>query len=295
VVIEKGGFRRVRELTVMPGPTVLPPQIGKLPSQTDLSVGDEIPKMAVVGQTFDEIENTLAKLGLGTVDSSGELVEGTEPFDLYGSSWNGGNDEVQLLTDWDTMSQYHVIFFPCDGSWPDSYLQNQDVLDNLKNYVTAGGRLYVTDWSYDILRQVFPDPIIYKDDNGGFGDAQSGVYDCEASVEEPSMAAWLAAQGITDFELEDNWTKVEDVATYTAPDEVGVIKEFTPTVWVKGDLPSNDGWHPSTISFQYGCGRSMFSTYHTEAWGTSGLLAQEKALLYVLLEVMVCTRSDLFD
>jgi hypothetical protein len=168
------------------------------------------------------------------------------------------------------------------------------VIDNLRNYVIAGGRLYVTDWSYDILRQVFPEPINWMNDNGSFGAAQTGSYDCDASVEDPDMLAWLTAQGIGDFELEDNWTKVDDVQAYTAPDEVGVMKEFVPTVWVKGDLPGGAGWHPSTMSYQYGCGRCMFSTYHTEAWGTSGLLTQEKALLYVLMEVMVCTRSDDF-
>ena len=46
------------------------------------------------------------------------------------------------------------------------------------------------------------------------------------------------------------------------------------------------------MSFQNKCGRVLFSTYHTES-GTGGgggtaLLAQEKALLYVLLEVGVC-------
>ena len=42
------------------------------------------------------------------------------------------------------------------------------------------------------------------------------------------------------------------------------------------------------MSFEQKCGRVLFSTYHAEGDSTSTLLAQEKALLYVLLEVGVC-------
>jgi len=44
------------------------------------------------------------------------------------------------------------------------------------------------------------------------------------------------------------------------------------------------------VSFEQGCGRVMFSTYHTEPFSTS-LTAQERALLGVLLEVSVCNAS----
>ena len=37
----------------------------------------------------------------------------------------------------------------------------------------------------------------------------------------------------------------------------------------------------------------LFSTYHTEGTGGPGLLEQEKALLYVLLEVGVCVGTPI--
>ena len=74
---------------------------------------------------------------------------------------------------------------------------------------------------------------------------------------------------------------------YTAPDENGNSADFTPTVWVSADVP-NEGHQPATVSYQYGCGRAMFSTYHTESGAGTGLLAQERALLYIILEVAVC-------
>jgi len=64
-------------------------------------------------------------------------------------------------------------------------------------------------------------------------------------------------------------------------DQDGKSVTITPKVWMSGN------GKPMTVSFQSGCGRVLFSTYHTES-GSSQLLSQEKALLYVLLEVGVC-------
>ncbi len=47
----------------------------------------------------------------------------------------------------------------------------------------------------------------------------------------------------------------------------------------------------ATVSFQDKCGRVMYSTYHAEGTdngGSSTLLAQEKALFHILLEVSAC-------
>jgi hypothetical protein len=61
---------------------------------------------------------------------------------------------------------------------------------------------------------------------------------------------------------------------------------ITPKVWITGNTPSVA--KPLTVSFERGCGRVLFSTYHTETSGSGGLKPQELALLYVLLEVGVC-------
>ena len=64
-------------------------------------------------------------------------------------------------------------------------------------------------------------------------------------------------------------------------------------------MPIGDDYRPATVSFQWGCGRALFSTYHTETGGGGGLfgggvvddselLPQEKALLYTVLEVVLC-------
>ena len=51
---------------------------------------------------------------------------------------------------------------------------------------------------------------------------------------------------------------------------------------------TSNGTGPSTVSFDNQCGRVLFSTYHAEGGEADALLAQEKALLFILLEVGVC-------
>ena len=281
LVVQKGAFRRVRSITVSAGSQSVDPSFTTLPMATDAAAGDFIPKMAVLDGIYDDIEDSLAKLGLGQVDSFGDLISGTESFDLF-----DGSARNNFLTDYSQLSQYHIVYFPCATSWPDNNLSDPTVIDNLINYMNAGGRLYVTDYSYDVLRRARAEPITWEGDNGSFGSAESGYYDAPATAADPDLAAWLSAQGINGFTAEANWTIISSVNNYDAPDENGANMTFTPTTWVTGDVPGS-GNRPLTVSYQHGCGRALFSTYHTES-GSDTLLVQERALLYIILEVAVC-------
>jgi hypothetical protein len=285
LVVQKGSFRRIRPLTVTGGPQALTKDLTTLPGKTDLANGDNIPKMAVVPDSYDNIENTLAKIGLGDVDFGGDLNVGTENFDLIDES-----DAANFFSDPTNLAQYQVIFMPCDNDWFHPKLNDPAVQKALRDWVIGGGKLYVTDWSYDILKHIFPDPISWKGDDGSLNSADLGTYDAPAVVKDPGLKAWLAAQGITDFDLEDNWSIIESLHAYTAPDPDGVEKLFLPKSWVSAETP-DDGLKNSTVSFEYGCGRGMFSTYHTEAGNGSGLLAQELALAYVVFEVGICAQG----
>ncbi len=106
-------------------------------------------------------------------------------------------------------------------------------------------------------------------------------------VNDSGLATWLSGQGIDSFTLKANWSIVDKVNSYTALNEDGLEQSFTPTVWVSSKIPAT-GTNPATISYQLGCGRALFSTYHTEGEGGPELMAQERALLYTLLEIAVC-------
>lgn len=279
LVTQKGQFRRVRPIEVAGGDQPLDQTLTMLPGAMDKANGDDIPKMVVrVGQ-WDKIEDSLIKLGLG--------YDGSPSFTLQNGS--------AFLSDYDELAKYHVLFVPCSGSsgtdCNDFTSADATVKENLQKWVRAGGKLYVTDYSYDFVRQPFPGFVDWSEQTSEVGSAcLSGSYDAPAIVEDEGLEAWLTANGITDFVTEASWTQIEQVNTQPGPDVDGNTVNITPKVWVSGNTGS--GVHPTTISFEQQCGRVLFSTYHTEGNGT-GFLPQEKALLYVLLEVAVCVGSPI--
>ncbi len=281
IVVQKGTFRRVRTLNIVAGQQELGKEVTALPSKTDLAAGDQIPSMIVVADTYDEIENTLGKLGLGEVDEWGYLDEGTESFELVDEY-----DAEELFTDEAELAKYQIIFMPCASGWFFPTLEAADVQGRLREWVQKGGRLYVTDWSYDILKVLFPDPIKWLGDDGDLDSAQLGSsYDGKGQVLDDGLKLWLDGQGLTQFDLLANWTIIESVSKYTAPDVDGTLVEMEPTVWMNVVTP-DDGSRPATVSFQWGCGRGMFSTYHSE--DGEDFLPQEKSLAYILFEVALC-------
>lgn len=284
LVVEKGAFRRVTSVEIISGAeTSVPAAQTTLPKESNAATGDHIPSIAVVEDGFDDIDNTLAKLGLGSVNSSGTLQAGTESFDLYDSF-----GAASFFSQWSNLMQYNVIFFPCDSDWFSDTLANPAVSQILRDYVEAGGKLYVTDWSYDIMKLIFPEPITWQDDDGSPNSADlSSSYDAPATVVDDGLQAWLAAQGITSFDVEDNWTVIEYTSAFEAPDADGDMTMMLPKTWVKAEVPGV-GTRSSTVSFQYGCGRGLFSTYHTEATFGNNLMPQELALAYIVLEVGIC-------
>jgi len=282
LVSQKGSFRRVRALEVTGGEQPVPIELTTMPGVSDATTGDAVPRMAVAVGGFDHIEDTLSQLG----------VEDYASYEGSAFGGGGGDTAIDLLLDWEKISQYQVVFVPCAGSWFDGDLSNPVFLQNIRDFVSAGGKLYVTDWSYDLINTVFPGVITWLGDTGAVGSAQGSVYDAPAVVNDAGLQAWLESQNITDFTLEANWTTIDEVSSYTAPNELNFPTEFEPTVWVNADVPSQ-GVRPATVSFQYGCGRVLFSTYHTETSG-SAILPQELALLYTVLEVNLCIGTGSF-
>lgn len=285
LVVEKGGFRRVSTVDVAPfSQAKVPATQTTLPKVSNAEAGDHTPSIAVIDNSFDSVEDTLVKLGLQTTPSSNS-ASSTASVDLFDS-----NSAPNFFSQWENLMQYHIIFFPCDSDWFGDALENPAVVEVLRSYVEAGGKLYVTDWSYDIMKAVFPEPMAWEDDEGTPNSAQVPSYDAPAEAVDAGLGAWLGTQGVTDLTVEANYTILASTSAFQAPDADGDMTTMTPKVWVESDV-SGYGKRPATVTFQYGCGRGMFSTYHTEGYGGASLLPQELALAYILLEFTSCAPS----
>lgn len=298
LVVQKGQFRRVRPIDVTGGDQPVNAGYTRLPPKTNPAVGDTIPKMAVVNGQWDRIEITLAKIGLGKLDGNGQLQRGTESFDIYESKWPPNpNDPFapdNLLTKPEVINKYNIVFLPCSGSTgttcDDTRAGQSQYQKTLQQFVAQGGKVYVTDYSYEFVRQPFPGFVTWSQQSQALGSAcLGGEYDAPGKVDDKGLSDWLAAMGTTSVTLKANWTRIDALTPQPGTDENGKAVTITPKVWMTAQ---NNGDHPATISFQQQCGRVLFSTYHTEASLNPGpnatLLPQEQALLYVLLEVAVC-------
>jgi hypothetical protein len=270
LVVQKGGFRRVRKISVTAGDQDVPRPQTSLPAMRDPSKDDEVPTMAVMQATFDQIGDSLKELGLS------------------GAAFTTVSDVESFLKDYDRMKEFEIVFLPCGTDY--DLAADPVITDNLRKFAEGGGRVYATDWHYDFVHRSWPGYISWEGQSTvPCSGCSSSEYDADAQVEDQGLKDWLAAQNITNFKLERNYTTILNVNARPGKDKDGNDVTITPKVWVNGRQPSQPT-HPTTVSFEQGCGRVLFSTYHTESSTT--VMPQERALLYVLLEVSVCTESS---
>lgn len=291
LVVQKGQFRRVRKIEIVEGEQDIDKEKTTFPAKT-FKPFDTIPKMAIVTGQWDAIDVTLAQLGLGTTKPGfmGKIeVDRTQP---YGFDYIEGFAATEFMKNPAEMAKYHIVFKPCsetedtpDGLTCKPFMADDPAVQNaLRDYVAAGGKLYATDYSYEYVRRSWPGFITWQGETNQTGSACSGGgSNGPAEVPDPGMGSWLEALGHKDWDIQAAWTGLQKVSPMQGTDPDGQPATITPKVWVK----SKASGRPATVSFESGCGRVMYSTYHTEA-GNTKTIPQQMALLYVLLEVGVC-------
>lgn len=338
VVIQKGRFRRRFEMTIAPCQTqaVTAPSGGdSLPLPGSMSDGD-LPLMAVAAGDHDAIECVLRELGIAPGEFAGaeDPSSGDPTFGrvhLYNNQAPGaptvaGQPPLStLLRDRERMLRYPLIFLNCSGpTYSESLLRDPQVLSNLRDYLSGGGRLYVTDWSYDFLQQVpeLAPFVCFEDDQDcaittphGFHTAPAhggslSLLTAQISTDTPTtraLADWIAALpgerplmpgALPVSDLLPGWVVVQKTATDL---------RYPTTTWLTAELSDRlrpPRLRPLTVSFDYPpqapCGRALFSSYHTRqrslrlpfpeycpATG-SGLLPQEHILAFLLFELGSC-------
>jgi hypothetical protein len=358
LVIEKAQFRLVQEIMVGEVGLALPAEKTTLPSKYDPAHGLYIPKVAIAAGDSDHVEDIFGKMKILKVDSSGRTLESslddTDHVDLYGNvdtpflPDDPGDSPfpahhkgtiAQLFGNLTTMKKYHIIFVPCNYQSDVTPLNNPSVRKNIRDYVAAGGHLYVTDWSAEWEDAAFPDFI--KFDQGGHeevfeshdttkaladanmvnaGDGDFGHFAVHGKAEDPGLREWLNGQkgplitplggedmgfpssyangtiNADDFVIEGAWDMIRELPTVNiGTDAMGMPINQKAKMWISGeftekDTPMTTGRWPHTVTFEpTSCGRVLYSTYHTAERVHPGLMAQERVLLYLILELGVCS------
>ncbi len=202
LVVEKGLFRRVTNVHVNScTDNTPPPDATRLPS--DASQGN-VPRIAVITGDFDCMEDVLAKLGLAP--DAFQIVPGTSD-----AADSGTEAASALLADPSRLSNYDIIFVDCGAALaePTYYpaLNNPAYATNLRTFVQNGGRLYVTDESYDLIEDTWPSAIDFQAGSNGLSstpqpadaaEVGAGMNPVNATVHDDTLASWLMQNGTVD-------------------------------------------------------------------------------------------------
>jgi hypothetical protein len=216
-------------------------------------------------------------------DSNGLRIAVTPPeFDDVGSiltsmGWDFTEIQFEDLQDYDTLSQFDVIFITCSeaaqnySNYPEYH--SDENIANLERFVREGGTLYVSDYAYWFIDYGFPGYVSYSD-----GDQYGRFQTVAADVVDPGLASALDSQAVPiTFDL-DRWISIESVS-----DDVHVYLSGDYAV-MDGD-PASD--KPITVSFPYGDGRVVYTAFHNRQQAT---VVEEQLLTYL---VLVTTTEEL--
>lgn len=277
--------------------------------------------IAVVTGTFDRMQDVLAKLGFGSLEElANELELGTESFTLY----DGDNTLPAEYREWEevlldpaALASHDIIFINCDEFGLGTELDTGDTatkIANLQEYVMNGGKIYVTDLSYDYVEQAFPNFIDFNGDGTmgmtpeAPGAAENGIDDKDenAAVPQASLGAWLDNITVNTGNPDDNCFDTEVNGQLGARNADGSVfisdllggwgimdgPEASPdgpvTQWVQGTDLEGAPLRPLTITFEVGDqgGRVLYTSYHTaDTCPTEGFWPQERILQYLVFEL----------
>ncbi len=204
---------------------------------------------------------------------------------------------------------------PCTSSPHTDLLDDPEIVENVRHWVEAGGKWYVSDWSLAFLEKPFPSYQDWWEDDWR-GGPYLDDFDTRGTVLDDDLRAWLDAlppelgdinpdnpdnpvhptlEHLPEVELVDLWSTIKTTPPVLVDDGNGNEVDVGHRVWIEGPggggdgAPRNKDW-PLAVTAEYGCGRMLFSSYHTVEWseGYQGLTPQELVLMYLILEIGVC-------
>ncbi len=305
LVIQKGEFRKVRYIDVVDDvTTTIDEAITTFPNRHYPDAGDSTPSIAVALGSYDDMQDIMAKIGLCDLDADGAAILDTcDHIDFYdngGGFGTGAPSFESLLRDPLLMDQYHIIFVPCSSSF--SLITDSTIQASIRRWVDAGGKWYIADWSYDVLEQVFPEFIDFEGDDASTNSANSASmsFNTTGRAVDMDLRQWIEsalAHSPDSIDFEENWDCIVSLGAVPGTDPDGTPITIVPDTYCEGAVTrSHDGCMtpnaPLTLTFPYGCGKVLYTTYHTvgEMGGPHPeLLIQEMILVYMILEIGLCT------
>jgi SAM-dependent methyltransferase len=86
---------------------------------------------------------------------------------------------TEAFQDYDDFSDKDIIFINCgEHEWALDEAAPQELeqaFENLRTFVRDGGSIYMSDWAYDLMEQLYPDAVDWYDDDGIRNEAEVSI------------------------------------------------------------------------------------------------------------------------
>ncbi len=302
LAISKGPFLRRTVVEIASCDDIdVPSEQLTLPSSRDEG---EVPRIAVVRGEYDFMERVLRQLGLReSHPASSPEANASASFDLFeGRSMTSADPDIpdaRTLFVNGPLDDYDLVLINCGAIDVETLISDPLVRERIKNYVRDGGRLFVTDRSYDLIEQTFPQLIDFA--RGGTSglssiaepqnDAENGAIHetLSATIYDRPLTEWLGGLGALGI---DQTIELRGFRNQWA--QIDAVNQSRTTTWIAAEVPETVFRirRPMTVTFNYGCGRVLFTSYHTDDVARSETFTpQEFVLAYMLAELLVCVST----
>lgn len=206
---------------------------------------------------IDDGEDALAVTQKGW-DDIGSILTG------MGKSFSQITDE-SLLT-YDNIKNYDSIFLNCNSS---ASRYSTDAASSIKKFVEEGGTIYASDYAYAYVKEAFPGYLLFPD-TPTIGSAQK----VNAIITDLGMANYIGMNNIEiNYDL-GSWVVIDSVSSEVTTHVKGSYYDYS-----SNDLKTDK---PLLVSFPYGKGKVIYTTFHNERQLASEVT---KILEYLVLKV----------
>lgn len=239
VNVTKGSFQTEYIVTVPPNGTVHAPDV-----VTDLCFPTNETKIAVVTGDWDQIESILNKLGLSYDLFDGDVVTAIA---------------IGFLTNLQHMKQYDIIFFDCGADHDLILAMNPMIVNNIQQFVMAGGSVYASDWAYMYVEKAWPNAINFVGDPSPTAYPKVGNKGLiQATIVDPNLANNLGKAAVQiKYDLAA-WVVVQSVSATT-------------TTHIVGNVPGFGNGLPLMMTHKQGAGTVLYTTFHNEKQVTNDM------------------------
>jgi hypothetical protein len=276
----------------------------------------DIPKIAITTGGSDSLECFVRKLGVETEMTNpsgagrvhlyqGKNSEGAVGENKDGSTIDASTPAANVL--WDDaakLESYDIVILACEGS-ENAATKSPTARANLKQYLDKGGRLFASHYHYEWFKHgVSPLPSTATWSTESTSDTSSDVSIDTTFAKGVAFSSWLDEVGATTAPKSGIVTMTALRTSVTqVPGASGAVDEsrrwlYTPTGPKFFSFNTPIGTPPAQQ-----CGRGVFTDIHVSSGDlqggtfpanctTTGFTAQEKALLFLMMDLASCIQDD---